>query len=82
LLETACPLLRNDLQCLLETWKRRRDSLLLAADDARKRCLPDVGDLFLNHARTLGNHIELLAGALREADRAAAVDLGEPAKVA
>ena len=78
LLECPSPSQREGLLLLLERWRERLGAITAAADDARRRCIPDVAEMFLSHAESLRGPIALLLEAFAGAEESA---LQEPAEV-
>jgi hypothetical protein len=72
----ACPSpsQRDGLLLLLEGWRRRLEAITAAADDARRRCIPDVAEMFLAHAGSLRGHIALLMEAFAGAEETSLVE--------
>jgi hypothetical protein len=68
LLGCPSPSQRDGLLVLLERWRRRLGAITAAADDARRRCIPDVAEMFLAHAESLRGHIALLMEAFAVAE--------------
>jgi hypothetical protein len=62
---------RDGLLLLLEEWRRRLGALTAAADDARRRSIPDVAELFLAHAESVQAPIALLLEAFAAAEASA-----------
>jgi hypothetical protein len=79
LLRGSSPALRGALLHLMGAWQNRIEILLRAADEARRRSIPDVGEHFVRHADSLKAHAQFLERALREAGNACPESLPEAA---
>ena len=71
LLECPSPSQREGLLLLLERWRGKLGAITAAADGARRRCIPDVAEMFLTHAESLRGPIALLIESIAGAEESA-----------